>query len=89
MEFLSEVEDVFNITGRGCVIVPGIPFAYSPPVKIGAELELRNPSGTIFRTQLKGVEMINRGKPWEYAPCLLDSNIQKHEIEIGAKLYLV
>ena len=89
MQLLSEIEEVFFIAGRGYIVVPGISFSFSPPVRIGAALEIHNPSGGIIRTQLRGVEMLNRGKPREHAPCLIGPGIAKHEIEIGAKLYLI
>jgi hypothetical protein len=41
--FLFRVEDVFAITGRGCVLVPGIPRSFAIPIKRGAPLELRRP----------------------------------------------
>jgi hypothetical protein len=27
MKLLCEIEDVFDIKGRGCVVVPGVPYA--------------------------------------------------------------
>lgn len=89
MEYLSKVEDVFDITGRGCVIVPGIPYSFQPPLKIGAKLQFQNPSGSKVNTVLKGVEMINRGKPMDHSPFLVDSHVKKGDIEIGAEVYYV
>ena len=89
MEYLSKVDDVFDITGRGCVIAPGIPYSFQPPLKIGAKLLFRNPNGTEIKTIFKGVEMINRGKPMDHAPFLVDSNVKKGDIQIGAELYYI
>ena len=89
MEFLSKVEDVFDITGRGCVIAPGIPYSFQLPLKIGAKLLFRNPNGTEVKTILKAVEMINRGKPMNHAPFLVDFNVEKGDIQIGAELFYV
>jgi translation elongation factor EF-Tu-like GTPase len=89
MEFLSEVEDIFDITGRGYVIVPGIHYSFQPPLKIGAKLIFCNPNGTEVKTILKGVEMINRGKPMDHGPLLVDSNVKKGDIQIGAALFYV
>ena len=89
MKYIEVVEDIFNISGRGCVIVPGIPYSFEPNVKIGDQLEFHNPSGTIIKTTLRGVEMLNRGKPMEHVPFTVDRKVKKGDIEIGAKLYLV
>lgn len=89
MEFLSKVENVYDIPRRGCVIVPGIPYSFHPPLKIGAKLQFRNPSGNKVNTILKGVEIINREKPMDHAPFLVDRNVKKGDIEIGAELYFV
>ena len=89
MKFIEEVEGVFDISGRGCVIVPGIPYSFEPVIGIGAELEFHNPSGSIVSTTLKGVEMINRGRPMNHVPFCVNRNVKKCDIEIGAKLYLI
>lgn len=89
MKFIEEVEDVFDISGRGCVIIPGIPYSFEPAIGIGAELEIYNPSGSIVSATLKGIEMLNRGKPMEHAPFSVNRDVKKGDIEIGAKLYLV
>ncbi len=89
MKFIEEVEDVFDISGRGYVIVPGIPYSFEPAICIGAELEFHNPSGSIVSATLKGIEMVNRGRPMEHAPFSVNREIKKGDIEVGAKLYLV
>lgn len=89
MQFVSKVELVFAITGRGCVIVPGIPCSFSPPIGIGAELEFRNPSGSVVRTKMSGIELVNRGKLSDHIPFSISKSTTKNEIELGAELYLV
>ncbi len=89
MKFIEEVEDVFEIRGRGCVIVPGIPYSFELTVGIGSELEIHNPSGSVVLTKLKGVEMLNRGKPMNHIPFCVTLDVKKGDIEIGAKLYLI
>lgn len=88
MMFIEEVEHVFDIKGRGCVIAPGIPHSFKPPVSIGAKLEFHNPSGSVVRATLKGLEMLNRGKPMNHFPFCVNREVKKGDIEIGAKLYL-
>lgn len=89
MKFIEKVEDVFGISGRGCVIVPGIPYSFEPAIGIGAKLEIRNPSGRIVQATLKGLEMINRGRLMKHAPFLVNRDVKKSDIEIGAELYLI
>lgn len=69
------------------MIVPGIPYSFKPPLKAGAKLQIRNLSGNIINTTLKGVEMISRGGSMDHAPFLVDDNVKKKDIEIGAELY--
>jgi len=89
MKFIEIVEDVFDISGRGCVIVPGIPYSFDPPIGIGAKIEIRNPSGTVVQATLKGIEMINRGRPREHAPFSVNLDVNKSDVEIGAELHLI
>ncbi len=89
MKFIEKVEDIFEISGRECIIVPGIPYTFEPPLSKGAQLEFHNPSGGIVSATLKEIEMINRGKPMKHGPFSLNRNIKKSDIEIGAKIYLV
>ena len=89
MKLIEEVEDIFNISGRGCVIVPGIPYFFEPKIGSGVKIEFHNPSGSIVTTTIQALEMINRGKPMKHAPFSVDKSIKKSEIELGAKIYLV
>ena len=89
MKFIEEVEDVFEINGRGCVVVPGVPLGFEPNVGVGAKLQFFNPSGSTVTATLKGLEMINRGKQMKHAPFSLDSSVKKGDIEMGAKIYLI
>lgn len=36
---VERVEDIFETTGRGCIIVPGVPYSFEPKVGIGAAIE--------------------------------------------------
>lgn len=89
MKYIEEVEDIFDISGRGCIIVPGIPYSFEPKIGKDSILEFENPSGSKVTARIQGFEMINRGKPMQHAPFSLESSIKKGDIEIGAKIYLV
>lgn len=89
MKYIEEVEDIFDISGRGCVIVPGIPYSFEPKIGKDSILEFQNPSGSKVTARIMCFEMINRGKLTQYAPFSLERNIKKSDIEKGAKIYLV
>lgn len=88
MKYLSAVDEIFDIKGRGCILAPGVPFDMEPPIKIGVALEIHNPSGSIIKTTIKGLEMLNRGRPVNSAPVLVGNSVKKKDVEIGAKLYV-
>lgn len=71
------------------MIAPGIPYSFGLPVRIGAVLEIHNPSGSCIRTYVKAFEMVNRGKPMDAAPFLLPAQVKKEDIEIGAEIYFL
>ncbi len=89
MKFIEEVEHVFEISGRGCVIAPGIPYSFDPSIKIGDRIQFNNPSGSVVLTSLRGIEMLNRGKPMEHVPFSVEITVKTLDIEVGAKFYLV
>lgn len=89
MKFIEEVEDVFDIRDRGCVILPGIPYSFEPAINSDSIIEFRNPDGSKIQTKIQAFEMINRGKPMEHAPFSLPQDIKKTDISKGAIMFLV
>lgn len=89
MQLICTIEDVFYITGRGCVVVPGIPYDFPTPVGAGAQLLVETPSGEQVKTTFVGVEMLNRAKPMKYAPFSVKSDISKSQLPVGSKIFLV
>ena len=85
MEFLCEIEDVFDISGRGCVIVPGVPHT-AADIRAGAAIAIETPDGQRYETVIVGLEMINRGKPMDHAPFLVRS-VTKAMLPIGSRVY--
>lgn len=86
------VEDAFQITGRGCVLVPG-PSAEqgSQRIRIGDRLRLRKPDGDCFDTAIEGVEMIGR-RPAPHVitlPILLPSDVTKGDVPVGTQVWLL
>lgn len=89
MKFVSKIDDAFNISGRGCIVVPGVPYTFEPSVVAGTAIEIRNPDGRTIRTQVEAFEMINRGRPMDSAPFLLPRDVTKQDIQIGAEIFLL
>lgn len=100
MEFVSRVEDVFQITDRGCVIAPGINRTTSPNLHVGDELLIKRPDGSQITTTLSGFEMISltiegilqrNAKPPDqrFTAILLAPDIMKSQIPVGSELWAV
>lgn len=89
MQLLFEIEDVFDIGGRGCVLVPGVPYELGQNVKLGAQLLIIAPAGEETRTSIQGFEMINRGRPMNHAPFSVPRSVKKESLPVGSKVYLL
>jgi len=89
MRFLFQIEDVFDISGRGCVVVPGIPFTFPESVRVGAHILVEAPSGSRLETTISAFEMINRGKLMDHAPFSLPREVSKAQLPIGSRVYLL
>ncbi|MFL6603584.1 MAG: hypothetical protein ACJ8R9_19965 [Steroidobacteraceae bacterium] len=85
--FISRAEDVFEIAGRGCVVVPGIPFVFSSAtLKVGDRITLRRPDGSEIETILRGFEMGSR-HPSRCIPVLLGKEVDKQMVPVGTELW--
>lgn len=63
LPLLFTVEEAFEISGRGCVLVPGIgETSEVSNVQIGDRIRLVKPNGDVIDTSVSGVEMINYGR---------------------------
>jgi hypothetical protein len=81
-----EIEDVFDIRGRGCVLVPGIPNSLSVSIRIGTAIVIEPPSGAALETEIVGLELINRGRSIEHAPFSVPRHIRKDQLLIGSQV---
>ena len=87
--FISKVEDVFEISGRGCVVVPGVPGDFSHvELKIGDRVVLKRPNGSEIETTLRGFEMGSR-HPSCCIPILLGKELNKAMVPLGTDLWTV
>ncbi|VTU28568.1 hypothetical protein SRS16CHR_04292 [Variovorax sp. SRS16] len=89
MQFLFEIEDVFDIGGRGCVLVPGVPDALRRDVKVGRPLLLITPTGNEVRTSIEAFEHVRRGRPMAHLPFSLPRTVTKADLPLGSKVYLL
>ena len=88
MAMLSIVEDVFQISGRGSVVVvPGIPRAGDWRIKVGDSLRLRLPDGTDTQTVVGGIEMASPPNP-VFIPLLLGKGLAKGDVPIGTEIWI-
>ena len=92
LQFLFTVEQAFQISGRGCVLVPGIPSTVSlPGVRVGDKIRLTKLDGGSFDTTINGVELINYGarKPPENisVPISLPASISKQDVPPGTRVH--
>jgi len=91
MMHLFTVADRFQIEGRGCVLVPGLPTGPgSPNVPAGARIRLRTPDGRETDTFIKALEMISYRKMPEKIciPVLLPKDITKEDVPVGTEVLL-
>ena len=87
---LFAIEDVFDITGRGCVLAPGIPHSLGLNIRIGAHLLIVSPFGGRIRTQISSFEMLHtRTHGLSHAPFAVSSEIKKEQLELGSKVFLI
>jgi translation elongation factor EF-Tu-like GTPase len=87
-KLLSVVEDVFQISGRGSVVVvPGIPREGDWHIKTGDPLTLKRPDGTAASTVVRGIEMASPPHP-HFIPILLGLRLTKDDVPIGTELWV-
>lgn len=89
MKLICEIEEVFDLSNRGCVIAPGVSKDTKCTVLIGSPLIIICPDGSRVETAVKGLEMINSiRKPVLFYPILLPRGIGKEQVPKGSKVYL-
>lgn len=89
MQFLFQIDDIFMITGRGCVLVPGVPFAFPGVICAGTRIVIVSPAGERLDTVIAGCEMIHCGAPLSHAPICLPRNVHKEMLALGSRVYLL
>ena len=85
LKFLSKVEDVIEIAGRGCVVVPGIPREFPSLVRIGDSIWIECSGKVPQQAIIRGIEFVSPG-PATSHPVLVSSS--REEFPLGAKLFV-
>ena len=88
METICQIQQVFVITSRGCVILPGIPEALAARVQIGSRVVVQTPEGRRIEATVGGIEKVNRSGPTGFSPFLLQEPITKADLPIGSQICL-
>lgn len=89
---LFVVEDAFQITGRGCVLVPGpVAEVGGPEVRVGDRIQLVTPLGRTIETKIRGIEMVGRRPRPKVitAPILLPPDVHKDDVPAGTKVFFL
>ena len=84
LDFLSIVEAVFEISGRGCIIVPSVRTVASK-VRRNDKILLKTPAGKVLDTHVHELEI---ACPGAGVGIELPSGIAKDEIPEGTEIWL-
>ena len=89
MVFLSTVEDVFFISGRGCVIVPAIPrSSLDFRLRANDPIQVRTPDGRVLDTYVAGIEMSCGPAVKDAIAFLLPDNVSQQDVPKGTEIWL-
>lgn len=92
-EFIFSVDDVFQLTNTGCVMVGCFSESFCGLIKVGSLLELELPNQTLISTKVNGIEM-----PRIHTTCpdqqvmlaiILPAELTKEQIPLGTQVFLV
>ena len=90
MKLLFKVEDMFYISGRGCVIIPAIPEGLDFRIRAKDQIELRTPDGRVLQTHIASVQL---AKPQDGSPCrmviMLPPDVAKQDVPIGTEVWFL
>jgi len=90
MLYLSTVEDTFELSGRGSiVVVPGIPRQGERQwkIRVGEAVVLEAPDGTTRHTVIGGIEMASPPHP-DFIALMLGPGVTKQMVPIGTKIWV-
>jgi len=87
MTLLFKVEDVFDITGRGCVLAPVVPDGLDFKIRAKDPIQLRTPAGRLFDTHIASIELLKmRDGPCRVA-IMLPRDLAKDDVPVGTEIW--
>jgi translation elongation factor EF-Tu-like GTPase len=93
MTLLFRVEDVFDISGRGCVLVPAIPNGLDFKIKPSDQIQLRTPDGRVLDSRIASVEFLygknEDGNKHCRMAIMLPNGIVKEEVPKGTEVWIL
>jgi hypothetical protein len=89
MVLLSQVEDTFQIAGRGCVVVPAIPRSeLNFSLRAKDPVQLRMPDGRIINTHIVSIELACGPQVKDRMAFLLPGTIKTEEVPKGTEIWI-
>jgi GTPase len=89
MTFLFKIEQAFEISGRGCVIVPTIVDGHDFKIRPQDTIQLRTPEGHIRDTHIVSVEFLKQEVGMCRMGILLPTDVAKAEVPTGTDVWLM
>jgi hypothetical protein len=85
MKKLFTVDQVFQITGRGLILLPGIALEALGETRVltGDPIMLIKPDGSRLETVIRGMELHNP------SPVLVGKKLKKEDVPDGTEVYLI
>lgn len=89
MRLLFKVEDVFDITGRGCVLASVVPDGLDFKIRAEDRIQLRTPSGRLVETHIASIELLKiRDGPCRMA-IMLPRELTKSDVPVGTEIWYI
>jgi hypothetical protein len=90
--FIGNVQETFQIAERGIVIALDVTWDTLPDgliLKIGEEIEMRNPDGVSVRTTVAGIEHADPWTPRRTFAFLLPKDFSRDRLQLGAEVWKI
>jgi len=88
MTFLFTIEEVFEVSGRGCVIVPAIVEGADFKIRPRDAIQLRTPEGRTLSTHIGSVEFLTPAVGACRMGILLPSDVLIQDVPKGSDVWL-
>lgn len=89
MSFLFRIEEVFDVPGRGCVIVPVISDGQDFKIRAADLIQLRAPDGRVFDTHIASIELLKQQHGNCRMAVMLPRDLAKRDIPIGTEVWFL